>query len=153
MTLVHDHDRPRRIGMPEAVLCEGKQDAHLVEVVATLAAAGQPILLTRLPADRAARLDLAAVASDAAHDAGTAGDVAVFAHDEVSSTAVLHGGLPARAGHVAVVAAGTSDIGVAREVTATLTFSGVTVTSDDLLAGDAVVVRVGKKQQYLARFV
>ena len=71
MTLVHDHDRPRRIGMPEAVLCEGKQDAHLVEVVATLAAAGQPILLTRLPADRAARLDLAAVASDAAHDAGT----------------------------------------------------------------------------------
>ncbi len=27
------------------------------------------------------------------------------------------------------------------------------VTADDLLAGDAVVVRVGKKQQYLARFV
>jgi tyrosyl-tRNA synthetase len=28
-----------------------------------------------------------------------------------------------------------------------------TVTPDDLLAGDAVVIRVGKKQQYLARFV
>ena len=30
---------------------------------------------------------------------------------------------------------------------------GRVVTTDDLLAGDAVVVRVGKKQQYLARFV
>lgn len=161
MTLVHDHDRPRRIGMPEAVLCEGKQDGHLVEVVATLAANGAPILLTRLPAERAARLDLASVAERAFQgERGTRrGDGPVLVHDAVSSTAVLHGGLPARAGTVAVVAAGTSDIAVAREVTRTLAFSGVTATEhldvgvaalwrimervDDIRAADVVVVVAG----------
>lgn len=34
-----------------------------------------------------------------------------------------------------------------------VTDEGRAVTPDDLLAGDAVVIRVGKKQQYLARFV
>lgn len=157
MTLVHDHDRPRRIGMPEAVLCEGKQDGHLVEVVSALAAAGNPILFTRLPAARLAALDLVDVAAAAATD-GTR-DSPALVHDEVSSTAVLHGGLPARPGTVAVVAAGTSDIGVAREATRTLEFSGATVTEhldvgvaalwrvldrvDQIRAADAVVVVAG----------
>lgn len=139
MTLVHDHDRPRRIGMPEAVLCEGKQDGHLTEVVATLAAAGRPILLTRLPAERAERLGLAGVARDAAPGADE-----VWLHDQVSSTAVLHGGLPTRPGHVAVVAAGTSDIGVAREATRTLAFSGVTVT-EHLDVGVAALWRIQER--------
>lgn len=112
MTHVHDADRLRRLGMPEAVLCEGKQDAHLVEIVRELAALGEPALFTRLPAERVTRLDLA-----------TMGDLD---HDAVSETAALGGCLPARAGRVAVVAAGTSDARVAAEVTRTLAFSGIT---------------------------
>ncbi len=155
MTHVHDHDRPRRLGMPEAVLCEGKQDSHLVEIVRSLAAAGNPILLTRLPAERAHDLRLAEVAAEDAP--GDSDDV--FVHDDVSRTAVLHGGLPARPGTVAVVAAGTSDVGVAREASRTLTFSGVAVTEhldvgvaalwrvldrvDQIRAADAVVVVAG----------
>ncbi|MFT4745207.1 MAG: NCAIR mutase (PurE)-related protein [Nitriliruptoraceae bacterium] len=111
MTHLHDHDRPRRLGMPEAVLCDGKLDQHLVEIIDDLAAAGSPTLLTRLSAPRVAALGLARVPG--------------FVHDPVSSTAVLHGGCEPRAGRVAVVAAGTSDEAVAAEAVATLRFTGV----------------------------
>lgn len=137
MTHVHDHDRPRRLGMPEAVLCEGKQDRHLVQIVQGLAATGNPTLLTRLPGDRAERLRLREVAIEHAPGAGDG----AFAHDEVSATAMLNGRLPARAGTVAVVAAGTSDVGVAREVVRTLEFSGVAVT-EHLDVGVAALWRV-----------
>ncbi len=108
---VPDLDRADRIGMPEAVLCEPKTDEQLRVVLTDLVAAGRPTLCTRLPAERFAGL--------------SADLTAVMTHDPASSTAVLHGGLPARPGRVAVVAAGTSDHGVAAEAAATLRFSGV----------------------------
>lgn len=108
---VHDHDRPDRIGMPEAVLCSAKSDAQLSVVVADLIEHGAPALLTRLSEERFERL------SPELRDG--------LDFDDVSETAILGGCLPARAGLVAIVAAGTSDQRVAEEAARTLAFSGV----------------------------
>jgi len=107
----HDHQRLARIGMPEAVLCEPKTDAQLDAIVAELAASSEPVLLTRLAAQRAEAV---------AHHSAT------FDYDETSQTAIMHGSLPARPANIVVVAAGTSDMGPATEAARTLQFSGVT---------------------------
>jgi NCAIR mutase (PurE)-related protein len=115
VTFTHDHERLERLGMPEAILCEGKDDASLAFIVDELA--GQPdhrVLFTRLtsaqfqtlPADLQARLD----------------------YDEPSRTAIINGPLPHRTARVAVLTAGTCDLPVARECVRTLEFSGITPT-------------------------
>lgn len=132
---VHDHRRPDRLGMPEAVLCEPKTDAQLTTIVADLAAHGAPALLTRLPGDRLARLP--------------EGLAAQLTHDTVSNTATINGRLPDRAGHVVIVAAGTSDQTVAAEAAATLEFSGVRPT----LIGDVGVAGIWRLQERLDEIV
>lgn len=106
---VHDHLRPERIGMPEAVLCSAKTDRQLVAIVDDLSQGGVSSLLTRLPAERLDRLPEIATRLN---------------HDAVSETAVLGSPQPARSGDVAIVAAGTSDQQVAAEAAQTLAFSG-----------------------------
>ena len=112
MNSVYDYQRKERLGMPEAVFCEGKDIGSLGNLMAELH--GRPdhsTLFTRLyrpqfdqlPPDLAADLD----------------------YEPASGTAILHGMLPARAGDVAVVTAGTSDLRVAREAERTLPFMGV----------------------------
>ena len=108
---VHDHDRPARIGMPEAVLCSAKTDDQLRLIVDDLVELGEPALLTRLPVDR---LDALGPERTAALD-----------HDAASATAVIGGDLAPRPGKVAIAAAGTSDHGVAAEAARTLSFSGI----------------------------
>ncbi|BEV01174.1 nickel pincer cofactor biosynthesis protein LarB [Novosphingobium olei] len=108
---VHDSERPARLGMPEAIFCGGKDDATIEAIVAELAQGDAPTLFTRLPAARLAALSASAQAA--------------LSHDASSATATLGGTLPARAGRVAVVTAGTSDLAVAHEALATLRFSGV----------------------------
>lgn len=114
---VHDTERPVRLGMPEAIFCEGKDPAALHAIVTELTARGQPALLTRLWPDRHAELV-------------AAGHMAMD-YDPRSGTAILHGMLPARSGTIAVVTAGTSDLKVAAEAQRTLEFSGFTT---DLIA-------------------
>lgn len=116
---VHDVDRLARLGMPEAIFCEGKDDAALNAIVADLA---QPTLFTRLSPDRYAALNAADTEMD---------------YDLRSHTAFLHGTLPPTFGRVAVVTAGTSDLRVAGEALRTLQFSGVTaeLTADVGVAG------------------
>lgn len=109
---VHDADRPVRLGMPEAIFCEGKDAAALDAIVTELTGKGEPVLLTRLWADRYAEL---VAAGHTAMD-----------YDPRSCTAIMHGVLPARAGSIAVVTAGTSDLRVAAEAQRTLQFSGFT---------------------------
>ncbi|MDX2380207.1 MAG: nickel pincer cofactor biosynthesis protein LarB [Acidimicrobiia bacterium] len=110
---VHDHNRFDRIGMPEAVLCSPKTPAQLDEIVAELGGGDTaPVLFTRLTAEQLSKL-----ASETQRR---------LEHDPVSSTAYLNGVLPRRAGRVAIVAAGTSDLAVAREAQRTLHFCGVT---------------------------
>ena len=142
---VPDHHRSERIGMPEAVLCEPKSDEQLRAIVAEHARQGSPTLFTRLTADR-----LVSLGDDARR---------VLDHDPVSNTAILGGSLPARPGHVAGAAAGTSDQSVAAEATQTLEFSGVRVDTfvdigvaalwrleqrlDEIRAADIVIVVAG----------
>jgi len=108
---VHDDRRTERIGMPEAVLCSEKTIAQLEVISAELADLGEPVLLTRLTPERFDGL------ADRVREAAD--------YDTVSQTAFLNGSLPERAGRIAVVAAGTSDQGVAVEAARTLQFSGV----------------------------
>lgn len=146
MSFVHDHDRIVRLGMPEAIYCEGKSDESLHAIIEQLAAnPDHPVLFTRLapaqhgmlPADLASSLD----------------------YDPLSQTALLHGTMAARSGRVAVVTAGTSDLRVSREAQRTLEFSGVTTNLhadvgvagihrlfariDDIRSHDVVIVVAG----------
>lgn len=111
MNSIYDHDRFSRIGLPEAVLCEGKSDAALTELLSYLSKeVKSPVLLTRLVEKRLEVLD----ASIRVH----------LAYDPESQTAFLNGKLPRFAARVAVVAAGTSDLRIAKEACRTLEFLG-----------------------------
>ena len=106
-----DWDRGRRTGTTEALLCEPKSVAQIDAIVAHAIDVKQRLLLTRLGPRKHARL--------------AAGARTALDYEPSSRTAIL-GGLPqARASaRVAIVAAGTSDVPVAREALRTLTFAG-----------------------------
>ncbi len=98
--------------MPEAVLCEGKDGAALVHLLAQLAEhVDNPVLLTRMSLGQ---LDGLPVELKKSID-----------YEPVSRTGFLHGKRPPVKGEVAVVAAGTSDNGVALEAARTLEFLGL----------------------------
>jgi NCAIR mutase (PurE)-related protein len=142
---VHDTDREARLGMPEAIFCEGKDTLALGAILAELAQAGRPALFTRLSPQAHAAMDPALLAA--------------MDYDPQSGTGILHGRLPARSGSVAVVTAGTSDLRVAREAQRTLDFSGLATVliadvgvagihrllarMDDIRAHDIVIVVAG----------
>lgn len=106
-----DWQRPQRTGVAEAVLCDAKSSAQVASIARHAGEARQRLLFTRLSPRKHAALD---------DDLRAALD-----YEPVSRTAVL-GGLPevAHAGRVTIVAAGTSDLSVAREALRTLRFAG-----------------------------
>ena len=115
MTTRYDYDRRQRIGMPEAILCEGKDADSLTRLVEELAdKPDHPVLLTRLLPDQYGGFP-AALAQQ-------------LDYDPLSRTAMLNGCLPARSGSVGVITAGTSDLLVAHEARRTLEFMGVSAT-------------------------
>ena len=107
-----DFDRANRLGFDEAMFCAGKTAGQITEILGRVAERGGSMLLTRLtagvlaelPDDLRRKLDYEALS-------GTAyfGSVAA----------------PARTGQVAVVGAGTSDMGVCREAVRTLGYHGI----------------------------
>jgi len=103
-----DWDRERRTGVPEAIFCQGKSAAQIDAIVA--AAGDRRLLLTRL--------------APAAHAALAADVRGVLDYDPLSATAVLGGAVPLVADGIGIVAAGTSDLTVAREAARTLAFAG-----------------------------
>jgi NCAIR mutase (PurE)-related protein len=107
-----DTHRSLRSGFPEVVFGERKTLAQLEGIVSALAGRGQPVLVTRLAKDKAQALQRLWPA-------------ALF-HEEAR---ILH--LPLgrrlRAGRVAVVCAGTSDIPVAEEAAVTAAAMGAEV--------------------------
>ncbi len=111
MTVNYDYERRHRMGMPEAILCEGKDGASLAAIVEELAAQPEhPLLLTRLDENQVNEL-----APEHREE---------LDYDPFSRTAIMNGSLPDRNGRVAVLTAGTCDLAVARECTRTLEFSG-----------------------------
>jgi NCAIR mutase (PurE)-related protein len=105
--VIYDGDRPARIGMSEAILCEGKSTAQIAAAIAQALDGADSVLLTRLGSDVADALSL----DD---------------YDGESQTGIA--GIwtpPTGEPRVAVVAAGTSDLSVAREALRTLAYHGI----------------------------
>jgi pyridinium-3,5-biscarboxylic acid mononucleotide synthase len=109
-----DWDRERRTGVPEAVLCERKSPEQIAAIVTAAQSKNRKLFLTRLSAAA-----FAALAPDVAD---------LLDYDPLSSTAIL--GAPNEIGEAAIesrigiVAAGTSDLPVAREALRALAFWG-----------------------------
>lgn len=110
-----DWDRAARTGIHEAVLCESKAAAQIEAIAAHAAGLGRRLLFTRLGPRKAERL--------------SAPVRGLLDYDPLSRTAIL-GDVPPPAGapRVAIVAAGTSDLRVAREAERTLRFAGEAAT-------------------------
>ena len=105
--VIYDRDRPDRIGMPEAILCEGKSTKQIAAAITQALDGADNVLLTRLASETAAELP-------------------IEDYDEESQTGIA--GLrtpPTGEPLVAVVAAGTSDLRVAREARRTLAYHGI----------------------------
>ena len=110
-----DLDRNRRCGFPEVIYAEGKTTDALKKIIASLLAAGQPVLATR-------------VSSDQAHEV-----LAKFPEAQHNPTArtLRIAGPPSSqkpvSGRVAIVTAGTTDWPVAEEARETLEWMNVEV--------------------------
>lgn len=113
--ILFDHARRARIGLPEAVFCEGKPRETLVALLRRFPrGCGEPILFTRLAPEV-----FAALPDDARRG---------YDYDAISRTAFGER-LPERAGgSVAVVSAGAADAPVAREAARTLDYLGIART-------------------------
>jgi NCAIR mutase (PurE)-related protein len=130
-----DFDRQGRIGLSEAVLCEGKSVAQVEHIVSLFSERSEPLLLTRLAAELFGSL-------------GT-GCRGQLDYDPVSRTAIV-GECPVATGpaRVAVVAAGTSDASVCREASRTLAFHAE--ASDEFIdIGVAGLWRVLDQREWL----
>jgi NCAIR mutase (PurE)-related protein len=117
-----DHHRAVRCGTAEVVYCPGKTPEQVAQIFARLAEAGANVLATR--ADRAA-YDAVAAAAPAAE------------YHETARAITLRQRQAEPVGHVAIVAAGTSDLPIAEEarVTAELADARVTTHYDVGVAG------------------
>lgn len=122
--ILFDHARTARIGLPEAVFCEGKPEAALLELLGRFGrGSGRPVLFTRL--------------APAVFDRMPREIRERYDYHPLSRTA-FGDTLPARPlGKVAVVSAGTSDGPVAWEAARTLDYLGIarTVYEDCGVAG------------------
>ncbi len=106
-----DHHRALRSGLPEVVLGTGKTADQIIAIARRLRDSGQPVLITRLPADVAAAVSAAIPELTWVADARLAlwrGDAQPIAGR----------------GMILVVAAGTSDLPVAEEAALTAEVMG-----------------------------
>jgi pyridinium-3,5-biscarboxylic acid mononucleotide synthase len=103
-----DWDRERRTGVPEAILCQAKTPIQIDAIIT--ACAGRRLLLTRLSA--------------AGHQGLAPETRELLDYDPLSGTAVLGERVALVDRGIGIVAAGTSDLPVAREAVRTLEFAG-----------------------------
>jgi pyridinium-3,5-biscarboxylic acid mononucleotide synthase len=105
-----DWERERRTGIGEAVFCFSKSPAQVAAICDAAHRTGRRLLLTRLTEDAQAAL-------------GAATRV-LLDYDPLSHTAFLGAAEAPEPAGIAIVAAGTSDLRVAREAARTLAFYG-----------------------------
>lgn len=133
--VILDLDRESRIGLPEAIMCEGKTVEQIMLAVTQAEEAGKNIFLTRLDEIPAQSLSLP-----------------LFDYDPTSRTAIAGPWTPpAAAPSVAVVVAGTSDLQVAREAVRTLAFHGI-VAREYIDVGIAGLWRLLRIQEELKTY-
>ena len=131
-----DLARAERIGFAEAILCDSKVVAHIDSILDSLTA---PVLLTRLDTEQYGQLDRK-------HQAR-------IDFDPVSRTGwfLKEASTPAGPARVAIIAAGTSDVPVAREAARTLEFSDVAV--DEIVdVGVAGIWRLLERIDEISRY-
>ena len=105
-----DHDRARRRGYPEAVFCQGKTTEQVGAIARAVRASGITTLFTR---------------ASSAHAKAILLELPDARHEEVARMiAWPPQPPPACGGQVLVIAAGTSDLGVAREAQLTASYLG-----------------------------
>lgn len=110
--VLFDYHRVARIGLPEAVFCEGKPDAALRDLLARFRrGSGHPVLFTRLSPEVVASLPEA-----------VRGEID---YHPLSRTAFGDTLPPRPRGRIAVVSAGTADGAVAWEAARTLRYLGI----------------------------
>lgn len=110
-----DFGRPERIGLEEAIYCSGKSAAQIGTILDVAAERGASLLLTRLDPDRWADLPRELAAQ--------------IDYCPVSRTGVFGAPRPiVGPAQVAIVAAGTSDVPVAREAERVLAYQGRAAT-------------------------
>ena len=110
-----DRDRGRRVGVPEVILGEGKTVVHLLEILRRLAARGEGALVSRPTAAQRRALRRAR---------GEGLPVALHDGERVARLAGPLG-VEYRAGTVAILTAGTSDVPLAEEARRILTELGI----------------------------
>lgn len=121
---VFDALRHRRIGLPEAILCQGKTPEQVAAIARQALTHHEAVLLTRLSEESRRALP---------PELGPWAD-----QDPVARTAILgQWRAPQGAAAVALISAGTSDLPVLREAERTLAFAGVkgTLFADIGVAG------------------
>lgn len=118
-----DWDRAGRTGVAEAVLCGHKSPALIAAILAEAAERRRRLLLTRLSQEQV--LGLGAEMVDR------------LDYDVLSATAIFGDPAPLQESGIGIVAAGTSDLPVAREAARTLAFNGhdATIIADVGVAG------------------
>lgn len=112
---VLDFARPERIGLEEAIYAAGKSPAQIDAILDAAATRGAPLLLTRLDADK--------------HAALAATHRTAIDYCPISRTAFFGPRRPVLGpARIGIVAAGTSDVPVAREAERTLAYQGHAAT-------------------------
>ncbi len=107
-----DSDRRNRVGLDEAVLCEFKTREQIERIVEKAESKELNLLLTRLKQDDYSELK-EPVRS-------------LIDYEEISRTGIVGScPKPSKSSQIAIVTAGTSDVGVAREAVRTLLFHGI----------------------------
>ena len=112
--MLFDFARTGRIGLPEAVFCQGKPLNVLIDLLRRFSSGKPPILFTRLASDVRQGLPQDARAS--------------YDHDALSSTAFAARMPKNDKGKVAIVSAGAADAPVSHEAARTLDYLGITNT-------------------------
>ncbi|MDP6633730.1 MAG: nickel pincer cofactor biosynthesis protein LarB [Phycisphaerae bacterium] len=110
-----DHHRALRCGFPEVIYCPGKTVEQVRVIFGRLAEAGGRVLATR--------------ASDEQYRAVVADIPTAEYHPAARAITLRQGGPIEPTGHVAVVAAGTSDLPVAHEARVTAEIMGARVNT------------------------
>ena len=112
--VLFDFARTGRIGLPEAVFCQGKPLNVLIDLLRRFSSGKPPILFTRLASDVWQGLPQDARAS--------------YDHDALSSMAFAARMPKNDKGKVAIVSAGAADAPVSHEAARTLDYLGITNT-------------------------